>query len=151
MERAITGFELDEKGDWVAALSCGHHQHTRHSPPFQERPWVLTAEGRASQVGAVLDCLFCNMPVLPEKVRAYQQTKAFDENTVPAGLLKDHSTKAGTWARILVREGLLLYTIAEESWILKPGIVGIVEPEVAHHVTPRGEVSFHVEFLKRDS
>jgi tellurite resistance-related uncharacterized protein len=148
MERTITGFEVDAEGDWVAQLDCGHGQHTRHTPPFQERPWVLTAEGRASKVGAALDCLFCNMPTLPENVCAYQQTKIFDQDSVPSGLLKDHSTKAGTWGRILVHEGFLLYTIGPESWALRPGIVGIVAPGVVHSVTPKGPVRFVVEFLR---
>lgn len=148
MERTITGFELDDQGDWVAQLACGHGQHTRHVPPFQERAWVLTEEGRASKVGASLDCLFCNMPALPDNVCAYQQTKTFDQDTVPSGLLKDHSTKAGTWGRILVSEGFLLYTIGHESWTLRPGVVGIVAPGVVHSVTPKGPVRFVVEFLR---
>ncbi len=148
MEKAITGFHLDAEGDWVADLACGHAQHTRHAPPFQEREWVMTEEGRSSMVGAELDCLFCNMPALPESVRAYQQTAEYDQDTVPKGLLKDHQTKAGTWGRILVHEGLLLYTIGEESWTLRPGVDGIVAPGVVHYVTPQGPVRFVVEFLR---
>jgi tellurite resistance-related uncharacterized protein len=148
MHREIAGFHLDEEGDWVAELSCGHPQHTRHNPPFQQREWVLSAAGRAAHIGFELDCLFCNMPALPDAVKAYQQTKTFDEHTVPKGLLTDHSTKAGTWGRILVREGLLLYTIGDESWILRPGLVGIVAPGVVHSVSPQGPVRFTVEFLR---
>ena len=147
MERAIVGFHLDEDGDWVADLVCGHAQHTRHNPPFQEREWVLREKGRASKIGCELDCLFCNMPVLPKSVRAYQQTAEFDQHTVPKGLLNDHRTKAGTWGRILVVEGLLLYTIGEESWTLRPGVVGIVAPGVVHSIAPQGPVRFVVEFL----
>ncbi len=148
MERAITGFQLDDAQNWVAELCCGHRQHTRHQPPFQERPWVLSAEGRASKVGSVLDCLFCNMPALPEGVSAYRQTAEFDQDSVPQGLLKDHKTKSGTWGRILVHEGLLLYTIGDETWTLRPGVVGIVAPDVVHSVTPKGPVRFIVEFLR---
>jgi tellurite resistance-related uncharacterized protein len=148
-ERAITGFHLDEEEHWVADLECGHTQHQRHNPPFQAREWVTTSEGREKRLGMPLDCLFCNMPSLPELVERYKQTKVFDEKTVPAALLKDHRTKAGTWGRIVVAEGRLLYTIADESWTLRPGVDGIVEPGVAHKVTPQGAVRFHVEFLKQ--
>ncbi len=32
--RTITGFRLDEEGDWVADLACLHSQHMRHNPPM---------------------------------------------------------------------------------------------------------------------
>lgn len=60
MFRKITGFHLDEEGDWVADLVCGHGQHVRHDPPWQVREWVTTPEGRASRIGVELDCLHCN-------------------------------------------------------------------------------------------
>lgn len=60
MERAIVGFEQDELGDWRAILACGHRQHIRHNPPFVERPWVLTEEGRARFLGVALDCKACD-------------------------------------------------------------------------------------------
>lgn len=60
MQRAITGFHQDEHGDWVAELACGHGQHVRHKPPFQLRPWVVTAEGRASRIGTELSCVRCD-------------------------------------------------------------------------------------------
>ncbi len=60
MLRTITGFRQDEQGAWAAELDCGHGQHIRHNPPFQVRPWVLTEEGRQSQVGADLDCPLCD-------------------------------------------------------------------------------------------
>jgi hypothetical protein len=55
----IVGFHQDEVRDWVAELSCGHQQHVRHRPPFTERPWVLTQEGRASMLGHDVPCVEC--------------------------------------------------------------------------------------------
>jgi hypothetical protein len=60
VERAIVGFDQDETGDWVALLACGHRQHVRHQPPWHERPWVLTEEGRAERLGAPLECRACD-------------------------------------------------------------------------------------------
>lgn len=57
--RAIIGFHVDEAGDWVAELACGHGQHVRHQPPWQNRPWVITPEGRASRLGQTLRCRRC--------------------------------------------------------------------------------------------
>jgi hypothetical protein len=58
-ERRIVGFHQDQEGDWVAELECGHNQHVRHDPPWQERSWVLSSEGRASRLGTRLMCRLC--------------------------------------------------------------------------------------------
>ncbi|MEX0660458.1 MAG: DUF3565 domain-containing protein [Balneolaceae bacterium] len=60
MKRKITGFHKDEKGDWVAELTCGHTQHVRHNPPWQLRPWVTTKEGRNLRLGSELNCKECD-------------------------------------------------------------------------------------------
>jgi hypothetical protein len=60
MERKITGYHQDEEGHWVAELECGHQQHVRHNPPWSNRAWVMTAEGRAAKLGEVLNCKFCD-------------------------------------------------------------------------------------------
>jgi tellurite methyltransferase len=59
MLRKIDGFHQDEAQDWVAELECGHAQHVRHRPPFTNRPWVTTPEGRATFLGHELDCRRC--------------------------------------------------------------------------------------------
>jgi hypothetical protein len=55
----IVGFHLDDENHWVAQLDCGHNQHVRHDPPWQNRPWVVTAEERSQAVGEVLFCVKC--------------------------------------------------------------------------------------------
>ncbi|NUO51823.1 MAG: DUF3565 domain-containing protein [Polyangiaceae bacterium] len=60
MLQPITGYHLDEAGDWVADLACGHGQHVRHKPPFMLRPWVVTPEGREEKLGSELDCVLCD-------------------------------------------------------------------------------------------
>jgi hypothetical protein len=59
VQRRITGFHQDEEGHWVADLECGHGQHVRHDPPWQNRPWVLSAEGRQRFLGVELQCRKC--------------------------------------------------------------------------------------------
>jgi hypothetical protein len=56
----MVGFEQDEVGDWVALLECGHRQHVRHRPPWQERAWVVTPEGRQGRLGEALECPECD-------------------------------------------------------------------------------------------
>jgi uncharacterized protein DUF3565 len=60
MKQPITGFHLDEENHWVADLACGHRQHMRHDPPWMERPWILTEEGRRSRLGIELECKRCD-------------------------------------------------------------------------------------------
>ncbi len=60
MERRIAGFHTDEHGDWVAVLECGHTQHVRHNPPWINRPWVISPQGRAQTLGTTLNCKACD-------------------------------------------------------------------------------------------
>lgn len=151
MERRITGYRRDDAGDWVAQLDCGHGQHLRHRPPFFNRPWVETEEGRQSRLGARLDCLRCDRHELPEGLVEYKRTPSFSADSIPPGLLKDHATKAGVWGRIRVEEGLLHYHISPpdgERVTLRAGEEGVVVPEQRHCVRPEGPVRFHVAFFR---
>lgn len=62
MNQAIISFHQDEEAHWVADLACGHSQHVRHDPPWQNRVWVLTEEGRQAKLGMVLACFLCEKP-----------------------------------------------------------------------------------------
>jgi tellurite resistance-related uncharacterized protein len=150
MERPITGFRTDEHGDWVAILKCGHPQHVRHRPPFINRPWVATEEGRQSKLGKMLNCVRCDRLELPEGFIPYQRTPIFTENSVPAGLKKDHLTKAGVWTKILVTEGKLRYHVEalDLDAELSQSRPGIVAPEVTHRVELLGTVRFFLEFYR---
>ena len=60
MQQAIVGFHQDEENHWVADLACGHGQHVRHNPPWQNRPWVITEQGRKEKLGVMLECKKCD-------------------------------------------------------------------------------------------
>jgi hypothetical protein len=66
--RLIVGFHLDELDDWVAELECGHFQHVRHDPPWTNRPWTQTADGRASVIGQPLPCRKCHHGAPPDTI-----------------------------------------------------------------------------------
>lgn len=77
MKQPITGYHKDDENHWVAQLACGHNQHVRHDPPWVNRPWVVTVEGRQSMLGFELDCVKCDdgapadeRPELPEGPQA---------------------------------------------------------------------------------
>ena len=52
------------------------------------------------------------------------------------------------WAQIVVEQGKLEYVCARGTFVLRPGVVGVVEPEQPHRVRPLGPVAFHVAFSK---
>ncbi|XID76107.1 DUF3565 domain-containing protein [Alkanindiges sp. WGS2144] len=60
MQQQIIGFHTDEEQHWVAELACGHNQHVRHNPPWINRPWVITPEGRKRMLGQELNCKLCD-------------------------------------------------------------------------------------------
>ncbi len=66
MDKRIVGFHQDDERHWVAELECGHNQHVRHDPPWTHRPWVTTAEGRNSVLGAMLVCRKCDRGAPPD-------------------------------------------------------------------------------------
>jgi tellurite resistance-related uncharacterized protein len=148
MQRPIADFGVDQHGDPFACLSCGHRQHVRHNPPFTNRPWVTTEAGRRSKLGEMLDCVRCDRFEIPDGYSVSRRTPEFDEHSVPAGLLRNHTTKRGVWGRIIVTRGQVNYIVdgVDEVFELTPGVAGVVVPERPHRVEPVGAVTFHVEF-----
>lgn len=135
MKRRIAGHLRNDQNESWALLDCGHR-----GP-------------RAAVATEQVECTRCDHFEWPADFRAYKQTPEFTADTVPAGLRRDHSTKSGVWARIVVAEGELEYHVDAlgAHFVLTPTCHGIVVPEVLHHVTPRGEVRFHVEFHRREA
>ncbi|WP_082103167.1 DUF1971 domain-containing protein [Sphingomonas sp. Ag1] len=94
---------------------------------------------------------------LPEGLESYSRTVSFTEETLPAGLRKDHTTKAGSWGLICVEQGVLRYRVTDPRRLpterdLTPETgPGVVEPTILHHVEPIGLVRFHVEFLRNSA
>lgn len=111
-------------------LSCGHPV-----PPD-------------AAAGADVFCRRCEALEMPPHFVAYKETPVFTASTIPAGLLRDHSTKRGVWGKILVHKGRLRYRVPrlDRIWELVPGIEGSIAPEDLHSVEPLDD---HVEFQVR--
>jgi tellurite methyltransferase len=150
MIRTIDGFHQDDLGDWVAELSCLHGQHVRHRPPFQERPWVQTPEGRLARIGSELDCPLCDRAELPDDLELARTAGPFDEATLPAALQRDHRVGARTWGRLGVLAGSVGFTMETNPPLaveLSEGETQAIPPGVAHAVHVQGPVRLQVEFL----
>ena len=68
MDQPIAGYHVDAHDDWVAELRCGHFQHVRHDPPWTNRPWTQTPEGRAGALGQVLPCRKCDQGAAADNI-----------------------------------------------------------------------------------
>jgi tellurite methyltransferase len=154
VNRKIIDFGQDDEDDWFARLDCGHNQHVRHRPPFVERPWVEDGAERTRRIGSALDCRLCDRLEAPEGLTEYRSTPEFTSETVPAGLLRDHATKAGTWGRIEILAGEVTYVTAAPSaqtLRLSTGKRAMIPPELLHHVVPSEDARFRVVFLRLEA
>ncbi len=90
-------------------------------------------------------------PDWPADAAPYRRTPEFSQATVPAALTRAHSTKAGTWARLHVLEGRLIFRdLADGTEVmLDPGIHPLIHPGRPHEVATPGPVRFFVEFCAR--
>lgn len=91
------------------------------------------------------------MKALPASLQFQRTTPVFTDETVPSGLRRAHRTKAGTWGRIVVLEGRLLYRIHTSpvaEHILDADTPGIIEPQVEHEIAVLGKARFRVEFFR---
>ena len=154
MQRDMVSFHKDAQGDWVAALSCGHGQHVRHKPPFTLRPWVVTDAGRALRLGQKLDCVRCDRFEMPHGFVPYKRTVEFTNETIPAGLLRSHSLKLGTWGRLTMLSGVLSFSVEVPTALQKERTISpkaslSIPPELLHMVAPLGPVRFYIEFCSK--
>lgn len=92
------------------------------------------------------------LPPWPAGLVPYRRTPEFTESTLPAGLTRAHSTKPGTWARLVVAEGALLFRDLPSGAELRlgPGVHPLIHPARLHQVAPLGPVRFLVEFCTPD-
>jgi tellurite methyltransferase len=152
MIRTITGFHTDDAGDWVAELSCLHGQHVRHRPPFFDRAWTQTPEGRESKLGADLDCPLCDRAELPEGLSLARTAGPFDESSLPAGLRRTHRVADATWGVLRVVEGVVGIAIETDPRIermVHAGEQQPIPPAVPHLLTVERAFVVAVDFYVR--
>ena len=55
----VLDLRQDQEQHWVAVLACGHTQHLRHQPPWQNRHWLLDPQQRNAIIGQPFVCGWC--------------------------------------------------------------------------------------------
>ncbi len=88
---------------------------------------------------------------LPDGVKKYAESPLFTAGKVPESLQKSHSTKTGTYARLIVTAGEVQYFLVGEKTpvsIIKPNDVFIILPEEEHFVQVSDDAEFFLEFCR---
>lgn len=93
------------------------------------------------------------MSQLPDDAVAYRASPLFSGDDVPAAMTQSHTTRAGVWGRLEVRQGSLRYHVLEGEhtgvYVLTPGVPGIIAPTVPHRVEiVDPTVQFQIVFLR---
>lgn len=74
---------------------------------------------------------------LPDGAQAYRTIGPFDAATLPAGLRRTHDLKAGTWGKVTLEAGNLVFVWEDEAGgredLRAPAEI-VVPPQVPHHV-----------------
>jgi tellurite resistance-related uncharacterized protein len=143
-------FVLDDEGDWIARLSCGHSQHVRHRPPFQERSWVLDEQTRHERLGTFLSCPLCDRAELPRELHLLRKSPVWDNVTAPSALRDSHHLAEGTWGVITVENGRLrLLTHGEVAMneVIETNTPQAIPPGLDHLVKFEGPVRFSIDYL----
>jgi tellurite resistance-related uncharacterized protein len=76
-------------------------------------------------------------------------TDVFDNDTVPAGLLRAHRVADGIWGRLVVHAGTVRFVFedaADDPATVSAGESVVIPPARLHHVELDGPARFAVEF-----
>lgn len=90
---------------------------------------------------------------LPPGLSAYRKIGPFDAESLPAGLLREHRLKEGTWANLTVLEGEIgfVWDDADSDGVVTVLVAGDrlhVPPQILHHLETREEkFRLEIEFL----
>lgn len=150
MRGAIVDYVLDGDGDWIAHLSCGHSQHVRHRPPFQERAWVLEEESRRARLETYLLCPLCDRGELPERMCLVRNSPVWDNETAPSAIRNFHHLAEGTWGVITVGEGQMRFITNGEvvmNVLVDTSSPRAIPPGLDHSVEFTGPVRFSIGYF----
>ncbi len=90
-------------------------------------------------------------PALPAGPPPYRSTALFDEETLPTGFRRAHSTKAGVWGVIRMAEGKaqLRFFDGTPDQLVTERDPAVLRPQQLHLLEPIGHVRLKVDFYDR--
>lgn len=146
----MVDFVLDDEGDWIARLSCGHSQHVRHRPPFQEKEWVLCEDTRRARLGTYLPCPLCDRAELPDGLHLLRKSPVWDNETAPSAMGNSHHLAEGTWGVITVEDGEMRFLTDGEvvmNKVVDESSSQAIPPGLDHRVEFEDPVRFSIDYL----
>lgn len=90
---------------------------------------------------------------IPDGFILARTTDVFDNDTVPAGLLRAHRVADDVWGRLVVHGGQVRFVFEDspDAPITVPaGAAVVIPPARPHHVELDEPARFAVEFYRRD-
>jgi len=102
--------------------------------------------------GDEINCTQCDRLIFPDGLMAYKKTPVFNQETIPKGFRRAHSTKRGVWALITVLSGRVRYVVdylEGSSTDLDQHTNGVISPQMEHHLVVIGNVELYVEFFTK--
>jgi len=132
MKRKVLSYHRGEHhAVWVAELDCFHSMDVEQALPFCTE----------------MMCTKCAALQFPDGLTESGRTAEFTTATVPAGLLKNHTTKAGAWGQSHVLEGRVSYQPDGSSALgIQAGEHANIPPTLPHSILPGGAAHFYVAF-----
>jgi tellurite resistance-related uncharacterized protein len=91
---------------------------------------------------------------LPADLELVRTTEVFDNDSVPAGLLRAHQVAEGVWGRLVVHTGRVRFVfedLPERPIELGTGQDQVIPPLRLHHLELDEPATFAVEFYRRPS
>lgn len=82
----------------------------------------------------------------------YHVTPEWTDETLPAAIRGDHSTKAGVWGLLRVLEGRVRLVFHDPVTAVEvgPDSPARIPPQAVHHVETQGRARMRVEFYRED-
>lgn len=151
MQRTITGFERESASAIVVRMVCGHRRHVRHRPPLEDHAWVLDDASVRGRVSADIECGRCANLEAPTGLEPYHRTPIFGRDDIPAGLRREHRTKAGVWGRLAVEQGwatLQFATLDGRTTRAEAGESIAIPPDLTHVLVTSDDVKLYIEFAR---
>jgi tellurite resistance-related uncharacterized protein len=93
-----------------------------------------------------------NSEELPAGLRLARTTDVFDNDTVPAGLLRAHRVADDVWGRLVVHAGVVTFFFEdqpEDPILAGPDESIVIPPGRPHHIELGRSTRFAVEFHRR--
>lgn len=123
----------------MADLACGHSRHFRHNPPWQEREWVTTQQGRDRFLGSEVDCKKCDGETAMKKLNVLFLCTG---NSC-------RSQMAEGWARHLRGDRIEAFSAGLEARGLNPSAVKVMQEagvDISRQKSQRVEEVLNVPF-----